>query len=421
MARFIAGLTLAAIAAVGVTAEPSAAEPDSLPVFARPEFARSVAQGAQPLVVPAAGPAEPTAPVQPAAETKPVAEAKPITGTITEAPPKPAAPAASPAFPTTVPEAKARAAARMEPPATWSPQEIEIAKARCTQLLHGIDAVLIPEEPVREGECGTPAPVRVVSIGRKPEVTFSPPALVTCDMVVGLHAWLKSDLQPLARKHLGAEIVKIETMSDYSCRNAYGRVKTRLSEHGRANALDIRGFITSKSEAVAVLDNWGMTSREVIAQAAKEQAARQAMTPRPVVDPGRPSSPSQPAQPSQDVARGTIIDGLPRPTIAIPGVGNPSNSPTSMGFGLSRLGGPKPAQAGKIPEKTAPHAPAAAAPQASLPQAPLPDPRKTLFLRQAHASACRIFGTVLGPEANNAHRNHFHVDMAERTTGAFCE
>ena len=125
-----------------------------------------------------------------------------------------------------LPEAKARAAARLEPPATWSPQEIEIAKARCTQLLHGIDAVLIPEEPVREGECGTPAPVRVVSIGRKPEVTFSPPALVTCDMVVGLHAWLKSDLQPLARKHLGAEIVKIETMSDYSCRNAYGRVKT---------------------------------------------------------------------------------------------------------------------------------------------------------------------------------------------------
>ncbi len=36
------------------------------------------------------------------------------------------------------------------------------------------------------------------------------------------------------------------------------------------------------------------------------------------------------------------------------------------------------------------------------------------FLHDAHDAACRIFGTTLGPEANDAHRNHFHVDMAER-------
>ena len=36
------------------------------------------------------------------------------------------------------------------------------------------------------------------------------------------------------------------------------------------------------------------------------------------------------------------------------------------------------------------------------------------FLRAAHRSACKLFNTVLGPEANNAHQNHFHLDMAER-------
>jgi hypothetical protein len=36
------------------------------------------------------------------------------------------------------------------------------------------------------------------------------------------------------------------------------------------------------------------------------------------------------------------------------------------------------------------------------------------FLRAAHHSACKLFNTVLGPEANNAHHNHFHVDLAER-------
>jgi hypothetical protein len=44
-----------------------------------------------------------------------------------------------------------------------------------------------------------------------------------------------------------------------------------------------------------------------------------------------------------------------------------------------------------------------------------------LFLRGAHRAACQIFGTVLGPEANSAHKNHFHVDMAERKHQAICE
>ncbi len=43
------------------------------------------------------------------------------------------------------------------------------------------------------------------------------------------------------------------------------------------------------------------------------------------------------------------------------------------------------------------------------------------FLRQAHHAACKIFGTVLGPEANSAHKNHFHVDMADRKGFTICE
>jgi hypothetical protein len=36
------------------------------------------------------------------------------------------------------------------------------------------------------------------------------------------------------------------------------------------------------------------------------------------------------------------------------------------------------------------------------------------FLHAAHEAACRIFGTTLGPDANEAHKNHFHLDMKER-------
>ena len=33
------------------------------------------------------------------------------------------------------------------------------------------------------------------------------------------------------------------------------------------------------------------------------------------------------------------------------------------------------------------------------------------FLRALHRSACRRFGTALGPDYNSAHHNHFHYDM----------
>ena len=34
------------------------------------------------------------------------------------------------------------------------------------------------------------------------------------------------------------------------------------------------------------------------------------------------------------------------------------------------------------------------------------------FLRALHKSGCRRFGTVLGPDYNAAHYNHFHFDMS---------
>jgi hypothetical protein len=39
------------------------------------------------------------------------------------------------------------------------------------------------------------------------------------------------------------------------------------------------------------------------------------------------------------------------------------------------------------------------------------------FLRRMHQSACKRFGTVLGPDYNAAHANHFHFDMAAGRRG----
>lgn len=45
---------------------------------------------------------------------------------------------------------------------------------------------------------------------------------------------------------------------------------------------------------------------------------------------------------------------------------------------------------------------------------------KGAFLRQARDAACQAFGTVLSPEYNAAHRDHFHLDQAARGFGGVC-
>jgi hypothetical protein len=42
------------------------------------------------------------------------------------------------------------------------------------------------------------------------------------------------------------------------------------------------------------------------------------------------------------------------------------------------------------------------------------------FLRQARDEACEVFGTVLSPDYNAAHADHFHLDQASRAFGGVC-
>ena len=42
------------------------------------------------------------------------------------------------------------------------------------------------------------------------------------------------------------------------------------------------------------------------------------------------------------------------------------------------------------------------------------DPKKAAFLREVRDGACTLFATVLSPDYNAAHRDHFHLDQANR-------
>jgi hypothetical protein len=48
------------------------------------------------------------------------------------------------------------------------------------------------------------------------------------------------------------------------------------------------------------------------------------------------------------------------------------------------------------------------------------DARQGPILRALHRAACGTFGTVLGPDSDRFHRDHFHFDTARYRTGSFC-
>jgi len=327
------------------------------------------------------------------------------------------------------------ASAKELPANKWSDAEIADAKAHCDAVLKRIHAVYASHEPIKEGACGAPAPIELISIGQNPEVTFSPPPIVRCDLAETLVNWLESDLQPLAKKHFGAPIVRIETMSGYSCRNAFGRKTTKLSEHGLANALDIGAFVTASAQSVSVLDDWGTTRRELTEiaekkaaaerQAAELAAAEKAQQANLASEHGTSAAAAPVAAtasslgaPAAGLARSTIVDGVAKVTVTLPVASKGATSKTASQAGEpARLGGPAPGskvRAGQSRRKEA--ASTASEPTNS---GPLSDDQA--FLREAHVSACRLFGTTLGPEANRDHRNHFHVDMAHRKFTKICD
>lgn len=304
-------------------------------------------------------------------------------------------------------------------PVAWSPHEVEEAQARCAVLLKGLEVVAVAGPPLREGpECGTPVPMKLMSVGRSPQIALSPPPTLTCDMVATLARWLERDVQPLARKHLGAPIARLETMSSYSCRNAYGRAHGRISEHGKADAIDIGSFVTARGHAALIVSDWGPTARQIAAEvaAASRAAAGQAHAKASAEPSPKPSditpvqgslalgSQSVPVERPATAAGMMPLDLKPSAPNGIAGITLDVSGRASAPFGLApnRLGGPKPEAAAEDPM---------GAPGS-----------KTDFLRAAHRSACKVFNTVLGPEANNAHLNHFHLDMAERLNNTkICE
>jgi hypothetical protein len=276
-------------------------------------------------------------------------------------------------------ETRKQEAAFLVPPLAWSHLQIEAALMACLATLAPMSVEVVPLAPHAYGGCGTPAPVLLRSLGAKQKVAFDPPLLVNCPVVAALHQWLEGKVQPAARAVFGSPVARV-VASSYACRTPYNLPSDKLSQHAFANAIDLPVFVLADGRTITVTSGWGPTRRDL------DKTAKPKLVPVVV---------------KQDVAAADSNSGNNEP------------KPTGDAAKDARL----------VVKASATEGLDAAKPDPSPAPAPAPDPLakpEAKFLRQVHRGACESFSTVLGPEANDVHRTHLHLDLQERNGFNVC-
>lgn len=92
------------------------------------------------------------------------------------------------------------------------------------------------------GDCGATDVVKLEAIIQpdKSRVAVSPPATLRCTMAEALAIWVREDVTA-ATAALGSAPRALDNYASYDCRGRNRLAGARISEHGLANAIDIRG------------------------------------------------------------------------------------------------------------------------------------------------------------------------------------
>lgn len=137
----------------------------------------------------------------------------------------------------------------------WRIASLRYVPERCAEVLRAPFAVAtpVPDHPITAG-CGSVNAVRATSFGG----ARLPVDRITCEAAAALALWIVHDVQPLAEATLGQRVTGIQSMGAYSCRNIIGSplFKRFRSQHARANAIDIGGFVLADGRHVTVKGGW---------------------------------------------------------------------------------------------------------------------------------------------------------------------
>jgi Extensin-like protein C-terminus len=105
------------------------------------------------------------------------------------------------------------------------------------------------------GDC-TATDVVTLEAVRLPDrhrVVISPAVTLRCSMAEEFARWIRDDVAPTIAA-VGASLTGVETVDSFDCRGFNGVGGARTSEHGHANALDIRAFKLTNGDVIQLND-----------------------------------------------------------------------------------------------------------------------------------------------------------------------
>ena len=125
----------------------------------------------------------------------------------------------------------------------------------CAKRLAAIAEIQRMPWSIGPGACGGRDMVELDAVlgGDNRRVGINPAPVLRCEMAEAFASWVREDV--VARfAQAAATLREIETYGDYDCRGRNRVAGAKLSEHGKGNALDVRGFALDDGRLIEPTD-----------------------------------------------------------------------------------------------------------------------------------------------------------------------
>jgi hypothetical protein len=105
------------------------------------------------------------------------------------------------------------------------------------------------------GACGGEDLVRLeaVVLPDNRRVALKPAAILRCTMASAIADWIRTDMTGLASR-LGTVVSDLDNFDSFECRGRNRVAGAQLSEHARANAIDVRGLKFASGQSISLTD-----------------------------------------------------------------------------------------------------------------------------------------------------------------------
>jgi hypothetical protein len=149
----------------------------------------------------------------------------------------------------TAPGKKEDEKAVVEKPAPQPPSACRLALTDEIAIAPSLPAINGP------GACGGEDIVRLeaVVLRDKTRVLLKPAATLRCPMATAVAEWVRDDVAAIATQ-AGTSVGELDNFDSFDCRGRNRVAGARMSEHGRANALDVRGVKFANGQFLSFTD-----------------------------------------------------------------------------------------------------------------------------------------------------------------------